>query len=212
MEMMLSIFFLGYLVVIGLGVGVALWWSKFWGYGKAGTTTAVLGVIFVLYAIPFGDHTLGEIKKNQLCKEYGGTKIYKVIENVDGFMWGPSRQREPYQTYGYSFYESDTIEGGIFRYSRRTDGAVDEEKVTSLRSNFLVHLMPEEQIGKRHTLRRFVIIDRRTNEILASNGTVAYKGGWLGVIGSEVCPYDPKRPFNHLEFIRNVLKPSKPTS
>lgn len=202
---MLAIFFLGFLLVIGLGVGAALWWSKFWGYGKVGTTICVLGVLFVLYAIPFGDHTIGEIRKNELCKEFGGIQINRVVENVDGFMWGPVRESPPYQTFGYSFYESDTKEGGIFRYTRRADGVVFEEKVGSSLAQYLVRGLPVEKLGDHHTIRKFEIVDRHTNEILASHGTVAYKGGWLGVFGTEACP----SRFDRVKFIHSVLKPGK---
>ena len=208
MEVMLFLFAVGYVAIILIGVVVALVWSIRRRLGFFKTVGVVLATLFVIYAIPFGDHTLGEIKKHQLCRELGGTKIYQVVENVDGFMWlnsgGPGK---PYTTHGYSFYEASALSGEILRYRKRPDGSVDEERVSFPQARYAVRQIPYEYIGKRHSISKFVIIDIKDNKVLASHGTVAYDGGWLRY-GSLNCSGDQPRP-DVIDLIHKVLIPAK---
>ncbi|MCW5576649.1 MAG: hypothetical protein KIT13_11190 [Burkholderiales bacterium] len=206
MEVTIFLFIVGYLIIVLIGVIFALVWSIRHKLGFLKTMGMVLATLLVIYGIPFGDHTLGEIRKLQLCNEHGGTKIYQVVENVDGFMWIAGRQGKPYDTYGYSFFEAQTADEVIFRYIKNRDSVLDEQKVDSPQARYLARLAPLEKLGRHHSIRRFLIIDMSDNKILASHGTVAYEGGWLRIIGSTVCPHNK---FDALSLVRSVLKPAK---
>ena len=208
MEVRLFLFAVGYLLIILIGLIAALMWSGRRNYGFLKTAGVVLATLFVIYAVPFGDHTLGEIKKYQLCEEHGGTKIYQVVENVDGFMWlnsgGPGK---PYTTHGYSFHEAKTMSGEVLRYTMRADGTVDEQRVAGPQARYAVRQIPYEYIGKRHSVSKFVITDTKNDKILGSHGTVAYDGGWLGY-GSLNCSGNEPR-LDVIEFTHRVLIPAK---
>lgn len=194
-----------YLVVVLIGIVVALVWSMRRGFGFFKTAGVVLAALFLLYAIPFGDHTLGEIKKHQLCKEHGGTKIFQVVENVDGFTWETGRQMQPYETFGYAFVEVRTSQGAVFRYKKLADGSIEEERTELLQARYLARLTPYEDIGQHHSVAKFTIVDVRDNKVLATRGSVAYHGGWLG-FGSVTCPEERTDP---ITFVQQVLKPGK---
>ncbi|MGV3627076.1 MAG: hypothetical protein ACO1PN_05255 [Betaproteobacteria bacterium] len=207
MELALFLFAISYLVIIFVGVTVALKWSRRCKLGFFETAGMVLATLFVIFAIPFGDHTLGEIKKHQLCKEYGGTKIYRVVENVDGFMWERSggQGKPPYTTHGYAFYEASDLDGRIFRYTKRSTGTVDNQVVESLRAQYVVRAIRDESVGQKHVIRKFMITDANEKKVLATHGSVVFDGGWLG-FGSTACP---NQPFDRIAFVNQVLKPGK---
>lgn len=206
MEVALVLFAIVYLAIILAGIVVALIWSRRRRYGLIKTTGVVLATLVIIYAVPFGDVTWGEVKKAQLCKEFGGTKIYQDVEDVDGFMWwesgGPGK---PYTTHGYAFLEASNLKGEIFRYTKGADGTVDEHRVESSQARYVVRQYPHEKLGGHHSISKFVIIDRKENKILASNAHVAFDQGWMG-FGSVVCPNER---FNHIDFIHQVLRPRK---
>lgn len=207
MEVTLFIFAVVYLLIILGGVTVALVWSRRRKLGFLKTTGVVLATLIVIYAIPFGDHTLGEIRKYQLCKEHGGTKIYQVVENVEGFLWETGRLREPYETFGYPFFEAHTAKGETYRYEKGPKGTLEEEQVTTPFALYFVRLLPDEEMGRHHAIGRFVIMDMRSKKILASHGTVYFRGGWLG-LGGTSCSGPPSSKVGE-ELIRTVLKPRK---
>ena len=144
MELMLFVFAIGYLVIVLIGVVVALAWSIRRKLGLLKTIGVVLATLLVIYAIPFGDHTLGEIRKYQLCKEHGGTKIFQVVENVEGFMWAGvgGQGNPPYTTYGYAFIEMIDSGGRINRYTRRSDGSIDNHIVNESQARYVARLEP----------------------------------------------------------------------
>lgn len=207
MEVALFLFVNFYFVVVLTSIVVAINWSVGRGFGFFKTAGLVLATLFLLYAIPFGDHTLGEIRKHQLCREYGGVKIYVVIENVDGFMWAQSgRQGDPpHTTYGYTFFESSDMGDRIYRYTKQLDGSIDSQIVEKPRSRYVVRSTPYEKIGQQHSVRKFTIVDVHDNKILAAHGFVAFDGGWLG-FGRTICP---EGPFDPVGFVQQVLKPAK---
>jgi len=207
MEVALFLFAIVYLVILFVGVTVVMKWSHRRKLGFFKTAGMVLATLFVIYVIPFGDHTLGEIKKHQLCKEYGGTKIFQVVENVDGFMWERSggQGKPPYTTHGYTFYEASDLDGRIFRYTKDSTGTVATQIAESLQARYVARAIRDESVGQKHVIRKFMIIDANEKKVLATHGSVAFKGGWLG-FGSTACP---NQPFDRIAFINQVLKPGK---
>jgi hypothetical protein len=203
MEMMLAIFFVGYLAIAVAGLVFAFWWSKENMYGWIKTSAMVFSLQFVIYAIPFGGITIGVIKKNRLCKEYGGTKIFRVVENVDGFMRHSVRQGQvPYTTHGFAFYEVKTRKGEIYRYTRSPHGHVVEDKIEQVKSRYVAQQLADREFGEDHRLRVFAVLDTRNNEILGSYGRIEYRGS--GGVGSSVCPAGP--PFDYNGFIKSILR------
>ena len=194
-------------IVIVVGVIAALVWSARHKYGAWQKAGVVLATLLVIYAVPFGDHTLGEIKKHQLCKELGSTKIYQVVENVEGFMWARSggQGNPPHTTYGYTFSEESDLNSRIYRYTKRPDGSVDSQIAKESQARYVARSAPYEDIGLHHSARKFTIVDVRDNKVLATHGLVAYHGGWLG-FGSVTCPHER---FDAIAFLQQVLKPGK---
>lgn len=204
MEIMLFVFAIGYLVIVLIGVIVALIWSIRRRLGFLKTAGVVLATLLVIYVIPFGDHTLGEIKKHQLCKEHGGTKIFQVVEGVEGFMWAGvgGQGNPPHTTYGYPFTEAIDSSGRINRYTRRSDGSIENHIVNESQARYVARLELEKWFGPDHFVSKFTIVDVRDNKVLAAHAKVGYQGGWLG-FGSLNCPLDR---FDELTLVQQVLK------
>ena len=209
MEVRLFLFAVGYLLIILIGLIAVLMWSGRRNYGFLKTAGVVLATLFVIYAVPFGDHTLGEIKKYQLCEEHGGTKIYQAVENVDGFMWAKIGQAGiPYSTHGFAFFETSNLSGEIFRYAKNPDGSVTEQKIDKSIARYLARSTGYEKIGQHHLIRKFEILDLLENKVIATHGLIAYDGGWLGY-GSVVCPAEP---FDAITFVKKTLQRRVPES
>lgn len=212
MEVTLFLFALGYLTIILVGVIWAITWSSRRGYGAAKTGAVVLGVLCIIYAIPFGDYTIGLIRFNRLCKEQAGTKIHQVVENVDGYLRdsgrGPQRPSQ-YTTNGYPFLEQIGFKGEIFRYTRRDDGSVVEEKIDHPRSKYVFRRI-ESAIGADITKNSSTIVEVSSNQVLASHTVLYYQGGWFssfygGPGLSRRCPREDS--IESRDLVSAVLKP-----
>jgi hypothetical protein len=189
---------------------VALAWARRRKIGVWGQAGAFFAVLFLAYAITFGDQIIGIIKFKRLCDEHAGVKIYQTVENVEGIVWGTGRLVQPYTTHGYSFYEVISQKEEIYRYVLGKNEEVKEEKADTPIAKYLVRRNKDVQIGKYYKKSDFVILERNTEKTIASYTTVHYAGGWLnrelrGVgIGGSLCPAEPRK---FLDFIHSVLKP-----
>jgi hypothetical protein len=214
--MKMELFIGGGVVLIYLGIVlvcmlVALGWARERKWGVRGKTGIVVGVLFVAYAIPFGDHTIGLIKFKRLCEEQAGERIYETVDGVDGILWSSGQQNKPYTTYGYSFYETQGKGGRVFRYVQREDGTVAEENHSSPKARFLIHRSPWSTISDHLEKTEFIVEELSSGKPLAIHTILSYSGGWLtrsleGIGGHG--PSCPDRPFEPVRFIHTVLKPN----
>ena len=210
-----------FLVLIGVilyfGVGIVLMILLYRLLAKQGRSWrvrigAAFALGFVVWAIPYGDHTVGKIYFNRLCNEEGGERIARTVEGVDGYMsvFGvPSRRPEDR---GYRFYE-DTVDkkGMTTRAMVNPDGSFVIEKNVAPISRYIVkwnRTSDNVQIERITT----TIEDRVSGETLARRTAFLHRGGWLmrsleamNAYGAS-CPPGPTDAGATISLIKKVLR------
>jgi hypothetical protein len=179
-------------------------------------------VVFLAYAILFGDHTIGHVYFKNLCATESGTKIYRVVPKVDGFWWSAIGDGQIAIQYGYDF-----VEGGVYR-DKADRYIVSGLKINTLKnvksaSRYVVYtkyvnVFGGEEISESKKAGMFVkaekiIEDTASRERLAVETSFVFRSGWLvraalsGAFSTVVarCPREPIKDFE--KFIVTVLKP-----
>ena len=155
------------------------------GHASWNTRAGVGGLLaLIMFLIPAGDDLWGRYRVRQLCEAEGGVKIFKTVENVEGFQMqgaGDAILRET----KYRFIEStwvvvfngELIEGPA-RFSLGPTGKVVVEKniVPKARYAYRRH---EEKLSGHITRNEEEIGDLQTGEILAKEIRFNFPGGWF---------------------------------
>lgn len=213
MEVKLFLFAVAYLALVLACIVVALVWSTRRKFGFFKTAGVVLATVFLLYAIPFGDHTVGYLYFRHLCDKEAGVKIQRTVPNVEGFWWWPIQDGEIALKYGYAF-----VEGGVDPQKGRRyevlDATIVEYKDTTIKSRYAFRSSGIANLSMGIQRGGDEIVDLRTGEKLAEELGFQFRGGWMlrkvlsGSGGSSgYCPTN----VDYLKLITTVLKPSQAT-
>lgn len=163
-----------FLILIGLliyfGLGIALMFVAYrWMAGKGRSWRARIGVVLVIglvvWAIPYGDHTLGKIEFKMHCAREAGLRIFRVVSDVEGFRSPFASGNTPRQL-GYNFVEEMQSNGTITRHTLQSDGRIIKEAAPIPISRYVVDLK-SSMIGVQISRSQYFIIDLKTNEKLA---------------------------------------------
>jgi hypothetical protein len=138
-------------------------------WGKA---VAVLFFIGILVA----DGIYGRIKLAAMCTEQGGLRIYRTVQNVEGF-YSPFAGEKFLKNHDYAFIESGSSKPYV-RYAKQPNGAISQEKTSELKSRFAYRTVRGD-LGDVYMIDRFQVIDRERNEVLAETVNYVYAGGWI---------------------------------
>ena len=169
---------------------------------------APLGLAFVVWAIPYGDHMVGKFKFQKLCEVEAGLRIYKVANGVKGFRSSFAAKSTP-RDLGYQYVERINSNGSVDRYSVQSDGKVVEEKSVTPVSRYefsIVQSKLETQISRKSE----AVVDLLNQEKLAEYIEYGHAGGWLyrQLAGMHayrnICPAGGMSP---ALIIQSVLKP-----
>ena len=161
---------LAVLFFIGLYIAIAYWVFKRF----EGSSFRWL-VLAVAVLIPSGDAVVGRLYLKHLCNEEGGLRVYRVVENVDGFKDDGSSGDYWVRELGYQFVENQPINGLTTRYFQH-DGQITSEKSELLKSGYkLSSLYLRGDIYGRH---QHLVKTLYGGEILASDTQVSFNGGW----------------------------------
>jgi hypothetical protein len=125
-----------YVFIVFGCVMAALGWAWHRKLSAWGVTGAILGVLFVTYAIPFGDHTIGLIKFKRVCEKESGTRIIRTVPGVEGLL-SDDADGEMAQRLGYRFVEKGKNRSDVIRYEVVNDKIVKYEHVQSRSRYFL---------------------------------------------------------------------------
>jgi len=171
----------------------------------------IVAAIFIL--IPTWDMIPSWLYLEYLCKTEGGLKIYKTVDNVEGFYEEDYyyQKENVLKTYGYKYLESREIGTGKFiRYVLGENSQITKEEVNNPISNF-------EFIGRNINMRlpltiykdEYIIRDIRTKEILSMMKHFHSSGGWLKSWGSPVLGHGPSCPYGggFEKLLLSTLKP-----
>lgn len=205
-------------VMVYFGLGIVLMFVAYRRMVKRGRSLAVrLGVVlligFIVWAIPYGDHTLGKLEFESLCKKEGGEHITRTATDVEGFMWSLFEQPagNPREL-GYQFVEGKVNQNGLTsRLSATPDSSYVMEKNVTPISRYVFNL---SRTTENTQIERVTdtIVDRVTGEELAHRTEFLHRGGWLMRslasmnAYSVVCPSRPKHESETILFIKKVLK------
>lgn len=163
---------LGVLIVIGVYLAIA--------YKVVTTITSkkakyAVMVFFVL--LPTADALVGRLYLRHLCATEGGLKVYRVVENVEGFLLQDGTDGHWIKQYGFRFVEGKRREPGIVdRFERVNDEIKIESKVLP-KSEYRFRFVrgQDEDIFYRNQATVDVI---RTGEVLATYTSYYFLGGW----------------------------------
>ncbi|HSE00338.1 MAG TPA: hypothetical protein VLB72_06345 [Burkholderiales bacterium] len=174
----------------------------------------VVTVVAVLL-VPTIDAVLGRLYLRHLCVTEAGLKVYRVVENVEGFLDGES----PYwiTKHGFKFAEGGMRPNGNVNRVSLQKGQIFREWNVPSKSLYRIHLafVGKDEMYERS--KRLVEVIQ-TSEILASYTQVDFRGGWaerfLGTFSdagaSAVASCDLPQPEVRLEqLVIHTLKPIK---
>lgn len=169
----------------------------------------VLLIGLVVWAIPYGDHTIGKIHFKILCEKEAGLRIYRTVSNVEGFRSPFASGNTPRQL-GYKFVEEMHSNGTTTRFTVLSDNRVIEEQLAAPTSRYIVD-RKTSKISTQVTRSEYSIIDGKINEKLAEYIQFGHHGGWLPRQLAAMHAYRavcPPEPFNLSKLILDVLKPT----
>ncbi len=205
---------LGIVGVYVLGAGALMVrahrWAAARGFARSARIGAPLAVLLTALAIPLGDHLIGWLYFRYLCEREAGERIYRTVENVEGFLW-QGADPDTLRRLGYRFIE--TSRDALFVRYEIEEGNVVEIAGPVRISQFSVVLEDLERLSLGVARRRLTIRSHAPSEVLASYTTVAFNGGWLfrslllgygGTFGA--CP---EGGIQFDQFVRVVLQPSR---
>lgn len=131
-------------------------------------------VLLAALLVPTTDAMYGRYKLKQMCSAEGGLKVYRVAEQVEGFM-------DDYRDYwikegNYQFAEDFSANGKVTRYSKQNGQIVQEPDVIPKS----LYRVSSKYIGntKNIYLRNQFVIDTIQGEVLAIDTQIAFNGGW----------------------------------
>jgi hypothetical protein len=142
--------------------------------------TAKSLIVVLSVAIPVWDIVPGRLYFDSQCKRQAGLKIYKVIENVDGYRvdslasgLGPQAMEK----YGYKFEERGS-EDNLTRFTIGPNGKVVRNSVTKSIARYAGKgsLTPLNWNVRKVEI---VVFDQQTGEQLAMKTEFFAHGGWL---------------------------------
>lgn len=141
------------------------WWGK-----------VVALVVFAM--IPTVDAVYGRAKLRQMCKEEGGLKVYRVVQDVEGF-FSDSLNESLLKKYDFSFIESPGLTSGLFiRYIKLPSGQIVKERTGDIKSKYEARFFPGNPRDV-YMKDAFRVTVRDTNEILGVVINFNYAGGWV---------------------------------
>ena len=160
---------LGLLIVVAIYLAIAFKVSKAIKNRKA---RYVAIAFFAL--LPTADAIVGRIYLKQLCATEGGLKVFRVVDNVEGFLDTPGSYL--LKKYGYSFIEGNLRGNGIVdRVSLRSGGLVVETGVPR-KSQYQIRRIVNER--GMYSWDQYVVEEIASASVLASFTQIIFKGGW----------------------------------
>ncbi|TAK52260.1 MAG: hypothetical protein EPO27_01570 [Betaproteobacteria bacterium] len=210
-----------FLVLMGLTIyfalGVVLTAVMYHQLAKRSQTrvvrfTAVTAVAIVLWAVPYGDHMLGKLEFNALCRNKSGLQVNRVVRDVEGFQGQALfASGDLLKEWGYKFSEVPLPNGLVIRYTLGENGEVSEERNVKATARYRISLT-ETNLDDQISRTEYSILDLTQDELLATYVTFGHSGGWFQRQLSAMHAYRnwcPKEQFSITAFMRNVLVPRK---
>ena len=192
-------------------------WKKVFGRIQPVWGKALAFVLAIL--IPTGDAIYGRIVLNQMCEAEGGLRVYKTIENVDGFFESRGPNERMVRELGFEFSEGPDADRRktVNRLTIDTSGKVILEKNVERKSTYQLRAI--EGDSSMQFVRYGIVVESNDGlDVLGQFLDVNYAGGWMeralngfyayrGSVGT--CSLNPVFYKRELELIAATLKPIK---
>jgi hypothetical protein len=174
--------------------------------------TAKYFVIALFVLVPTWDVIPGKIYFNHLCEREAGLKIYKVVNDVEGFRVYPgAAESEPdaLKKYGYKFQEKGSGNGFV-RFTLDAQGKVVEQKITESIARYAVDATDWMPLAWGVKKSEVYIFDQQTKERLAVITSFSAGGSWIIRMLFDGAPSGAGYCGGAgWEFYLNTLKPDK---
>lgn len=205
--------------MIGLSILLALvayvWLARFVAK-RIKNRTAKYTVIAIFILIPTWDVIPGKLYFKQLCEKEGGLKIYKTVEDVEGYRVYPGATGlgpEAVEKYGYKFEERGS--GRNFtRYTLGPDGKVIRQEVNESIARYVAEGKGWTPLSWNVNKYEVFIFEQQTKEGLAAWTTFSSSQSWLVAFIDfpKEITYCPKPPASEKDLYLRTLKPVKSNS
>ena len=133
-------------------------------------------VVAAMVLLPTGDSIVGRLYLKYLCDKEGGLKVYRVEEQVAGFM---EQLGTDYwvRDGGYQFTESYPTHGRVTRYTKENGQILRQDNVEP-KSQYRVSSLHIGDTTNIYLKNQF-IVDTVKGEVLATDTQIAFNGGWV---------------------------------
>lgn len=205
---------IGLTLVLVLAIYIAV--ATFFYKRVATTSKARILVVAIFALVPLGDELAGRIHFGYLCTKYGGEKIHKPVQNVEGFhmlFGGSGPAADALRNYGYKYIEGKSLRRKLVRYSLDANGQLVEREIDKPMSRYTFY---EKKFEYRSPWRMIrydqTIEDTKTKEQIAVRTRFNFFGGWikdnLGLIGGGAVSC-PRKQMSYKEFFTKTLMPPR---
>lgn len=152
-----------------------------------GQRAKIIATIIVIL-IPTADAILGRLYLKYLCETQGGAKVYRVVENVEGFRWdGAIAMNESDEgskrfvgRFGLRFIESRVRpDGKVDRISLRGDQVIRERAVVPKSMYALDFVSSDYGLLSLYIRDRNIVETVQGKDLIAVDTQFIFKGGWV---------------------------------
>lgn len=170
-------------------------------------------VIAIFILVPTWDVIPGKLYFNHLCENEAGLKIYKTVEDVEGFRVYSVVEPDALKKYGYKYQEWS--EGNqLYRYALDAGGKIVRQEVTDPIARYAMDGTGWVPLSWNVKRSQIFILDQQTKERLAVWTIFSTGGNWLQKLGNPYLgghgPCEKRVPSQNLYL--DTLKPAKSTN
>jgi hypothetical protein len=146
---------------------------------------ARIAATIVVILIPTADAILGRLYLKYLCETQGGAKVYRVVENVEGFRWhgaivthdSDENRKRFLDLYGLPSIESAIKKDGTVDRISLRDGKLTREQGVSPIAKYQSRFLSSDY-GIAYVKNQFLVETTDTNEVIGTHTQFIFDGGW----------------------------------
>ena len=150
---------------------------------------------FLFAGLLFGDQIIGKINFDRRCAAEAGLKIYKTVQNVEGYASNSSDPKTALIDTHYVFLELKKYDG-FHRYSLSPSGEIIDTPIDRYTARYSFEITQNIPDNSNLNRSEYVVSDRQTGETLGRYTKFYYFGGWVRHMlppSPYVCPASTER-------------------
>jgi hypothetical protein len=184
--------------------------------GAQSTTRRVVAAVgvFTFFIAPMLDFVPGLLEFKRLCETEAGVRIYRVADQVEGFVnddFTSERAAKELLLLGYHVIEGTHYKDSKgYRYTLNPDGTVNAQPIKEFTSRYRWVKPPREHLPWEITKNEHALVDQHTQERLAEFKQFYYDGN-VALKTIQLNSHSPCRqgehPLLYKDFLLKTLKP-----